>query len=287
MIQVNDIPAPPDRPDDSHKGSFGTVIVVGGCATMIGAPAISARAAIRGGAGLVKIAVPKSLVSACLSVEPCATAIALDSDPQKSVRQIKESDRRSNAVLAIGPGLSDDQDARRMVRSLIELDIPMVVDADGLNHLADLGVRMPRRDKAKVLTPHPGEFERLAKPHGLSANPTDPQQRTEAAMALAKVHDAVVVLKGRRTVVSDGEHCFINETGNPCLATGGSGDVLTGLLASLLAQHMSAFDAACLAVNAHGLAADQWQQRHGSAGLRAIDLADELPTAMQSLRHRA
>lgn len=251
---------------------------------MIGAPAICARAAIRGGAGLVKLAVPKKIVPACLSIEPCATAIELEDEPDKCVRAIRDADRRDNAVLAIGPGLSDDKDARRMVRSLIELDIPMVVDADGLNHLADLGVRMPPRDRAKILTPHPGEFERLAKPLGITASPTDPAQRVEAAAALARLHSAIVVLKGHRTIVSDGERYYENHTGNAALATGGSGDVLTGLLAALIAQHMPGFDAACLAVHLHGLAADRWRDQHGPAGLRAIELTDLLPKLIADQR---
>ena len=166
------------------------------------------------------------------------------------------------------------------------IGVPMVFDADALNVLADQGdlLQAGRAGGPRVLTPHPGEFRRLAEPLGITLDPTDPKQRLDAAAALAKALSAVVLLKGRHTVISDGERYATNTTGNPALATAGSGDVLTGLVAALLAQGMDAFDAAHLAAHVHGRAADQWAAKHGRAGLRAMDLADGIPDALHALR---
>ena len=284
VISVSQLAAPPARPDDSHKGTFGTVVVVGGCATMIGAPAICARAAFRGGAGLVKIAANEKVLPHVLTIEPHATGVVLKGEVVEQVRSIRQADTGHRAVLAVGPGLGDSQDARRLVRMLIDLDMPLVLDADGLNHLAAAGVRVTHRDQPRVLTPHPGEFERLAKPLGITASAIDETTRPEAATALAQAHDAVVVLKGHHTLVTDGKRLYTNATGNPVLATGGSGDVLTGLIAALMAQHFDAFNAACLAVHAHGLAGDKWLAQHGRSGMRATEIADLVPDVFEQLR---
>ncbi len=137
------------------------------------------------------------------------------------------------------------------------------------------------------MTPHPGEFRRLASAVGLDlddAAAIDPARRVDSAGALAREHDAVVVLKGAGTVVTDGQRFAVNTTGNPALATAGSGDVLTGLIAALIAQHMSPFEAAALGAHLHGLAADRWADRHGPSGLTAQDLARELPDAFEQIR---
>jgi NAD(P)H-hydrate epimerase len=160
-----------------------------------------------------------------------------------------------------------------------------VLDADGLNLLARTGRPRPRGDADIILTPHPGEFARLAKPLGITDSPTDANTRPDAAAKLARAHQGIVLLKGRHTIVTDGERLYINQTGNPALSTAGSGDILTGLIAALLAQGAPAFDAAVLGAYLHGLAADRWAERHGRAGLRAPDLADELPDAFE--QHRA
>ncbi|MEM9416491.1 MAG: ADP/ATP-dependent (S)-NAD(P)H-hydrate dehydratase [Planctomycetota bacterium] len=321
MQQTTDIPSPPARPDDGHKGTFGTVIVVGGCATMVGAPALCARAAFRGGAGLVKIATPPEVLPYALTVEPSATGLALGVDADTACEAIDAADPDGRAVLAVGPGLGQGDAQTALVMRLLAGPRAVVLDADGLNALAatlsegdtaaiaaSLGDAGPPQGEAagsapalhsdaaipdggtrcdisvRLLTPHPGEFRRLAQPLGVTQDPTDPAQRPDAAAALAKTLNAVVLLKGQHTVVSDGQRYAINTTGNPALATAGSGDVLTGLIAALLAQGMSAFDAARLAAHVHGVAADHWAGRHGRAGMRAVELADGLPDVLQALR---
>jgi len=282
MERITTIPAPPARPDDAHKGTFGTVIVVGGCATMIGAPAICATAALRGGVGLCKVATEPRVLPFVLSVQPSATGIELGDD----VTVIDDADPSGDAVLAIGPGLSTAQRAAGLIEPLLFAPHharPYVLDADGLNLLAETGRRLSR-GVPRVLTPHPGEFRRLAKPLGITHDPTDESRRPDAAAELAQLHRGTVVLKGHRTAVSDGQRVFINDTGNAALATAGSGDVLTGLIAALLAQGMDAFDAAVLGVHVHGRAADDWAKAHGPSGLTAMELAQRLPAALHALR---
>ncbi|MCC6682473.1 MAG: NAD(P)H-hydrate dehydratase [Phycisphaeraceae bacterium] len=277
---IHDVPDPPPRPQAAHKGTFGTVIVVGGCSTMIGAPALAARAALRGGVGLVKIATASELLTAMLTIEPGATGIVLDGDAQAQRQAIEQADPQHQAVLAIGPGMGLSDSAGRLVENLLRGPRAIVLDADGLNLLAQTTYRHPLQGPPLVLTPHPGEFMRLAQRLGIEHDPTDEAQRPTAAAALATTQHSVVVLKGHRSVVTDGKRCYINDTGNPALATAGSGDVLTGLLASLLAQNISVLDAAVLAVHAHGRAGDLWARSHGPRGLRAGDLADLLPAAL-------
>lgn len=268
------MPPCPDRPADAHKGTFGTVIVVGGCATMLGAPALAASAALRGGAGLVKIAADETLLAPMITIEPGATGIVLT-----GVDAIDEADPDGRAVLAVGPGMGQGETAQHVVMQLLRGRRTMVLDADGLNALAATGQQRPEADCDVVLTPHPGEFARLAGP--LEIDATD---RVAAAVGLAAAHGAVVLLKGRRSVITDGQRVAINETGNAALATAGSGDVLTGLIAALIAQRLSAFDAAMLGAHLHGLAADRWAKGHGQSGLTARDLAGELPGAFECHR---
>jgi NAD(P)H-hydrate epimerase len=283
-------PAPPPRPADSHKGSFGTVIILGGSPTMLGAPALCASAALRAGAGLVKIAAPAAILPHILTIEPCATGIDLDSlDVPATLRLLEQADPHHRAILAIGPGLGRAESAEHLVADLLAGRRTVVLDADGLNLLAQAGHTLPRPGPPIILTPHPGEFARLAAPLGITASPTDPRSRPAAAMKLARAHQAVVVLKGHPTVVCDGRaepKLYLNTTGNPALSTAGSGDVLTGLIAGLLAQGLPIFDAAVLGVYLHGLAGDLWSQHHGPSGATAQDLCALLPQALHAHRTR-
>lgn len=285
------IPSPPPRPVEAHKGTFGTVIVVGGCATMIGAPAICARAALRTGVGLVKAACPAEVLPHVLTIEPSATGIALGGDLGDALAQIDLADPDKKAVLAVGPGLGQDAERGELVIALLAGERPVVLDADGLNllakHLQKQGADAfsgSRPPSPRVLTPHPGEYRRLAAALGIDADPTGSDaERGRAATLVSQRLGCVVLLKGKRTVIADGARTAFNTTGNPALATAGSGDVLTGVIASLLAQGMTPFDAARLAAHAHGLAADQWADQHGTRGLRAMELADRLPAALAEL----
>ncbi|MEX2215924.1 MAG: NAD(P)H-hydrate dehydratase [Phycisphaeraceae bacterium] len=282
------IPDVPPRPADAHKGTFGTVIIVGGCDTMIGAPALCAAAALRSGTGLVKIAAPANVLTAALTIEPGATGILIGDDVKTTLHQLDKADPDHTAILAVGPGLGQSEGAAELVDALLQGPRAIVLDADGLNLLAHStltleSIRNPqsaiRNLPSLVLTPHPGEFRRLAARAHVTESPTDRLQRPVAAAKLAEAFRAIVLLKGQYTIASDGSRVFTNATGNPALATAGSGDVLTGIIASLLAQRMQAFDAAVLAAHLHGLAADMWSQVHGTSGLTARDLATILPDA--------
>lgn len=285
MIEIkNNLKAPP-RPADGHKGTFGTVIVVGGCDTMIGAPALCARAALRSGVGLVKIACPAKILPHVLTIEPSATGIALGNEPEDVLAQIELADPDQKAVLAVGPGLGQENVRGELVAALLQGPRAMVLDADGLNLLAKrIREIEPQEHAPLVLTPHPGEYRRLADALGIEANPVDLDLRVHATSQLASQLNAIVVLKGQNSVIADSEHYAINRTGNPVLATAGSGDVLTGTIASLIAQGMLPFDAARLGAHVHGAAADQWTKQRGCRGLRAIELADELSAAISDLK---
>jgi NAD(P)H-hydrate epimerase len=264
----------PGRPEEGHKGTFGTVVVVGGSPLMLGAPALCATAALRSGAGLVKIAGDPAWLPHVLAMQPSATAM--------DRAELDTLEARPGTILAVGPGLGGEEASRKLVATLLGSDHPLVLDADGLNALAQLGRCDRPADHRTVLTPHPGEYRRLAEGLGLGDHdPTDPRKRSHAAAALAGATGAVVVLKGQHTIVTDGHRAYRNNTGNPVLATGGTGDVLTGLLAGLMAQGADPFDAAVRAVHAHGLAADRWAKQHGTRGLLAMELAHQLPGVLQ------
>jgi hydroxyethylthiazole kinase-like uncharacterized protein yjeF len=273
-------PPLPLRPLNAHKGTFGSVIVIGGCQTMFGAPALAARAALRMGAGLVKLCSDAQALPWMILAEPSATGLMLADDPQEALAVLDEADPKHEAVLAIGPGWGPPTQKRKDWRGeflwlLLAGKRRLVVDADGLNVLANIAE--PMKPKAQVvLTPHPGEFTRLARALGIQGDPTHPQERAACALGLAKKLNATVLLKGRHTLVTDGAQVFKNHTGNPVLAAAGSGDVLTGAIASLMAQGMTPFDAACLGAHLHGRAADRWRDAHGDRGMLARELADGL-----------
>ena len=293
------LPSLPPRPADGHKGTFGTVCVLGGQGAgprvMVGGPAFAALGALRTGAGLAVLAVPAPLMAAGLTIAPSATGLALPVDKAarldpSGVAQMLDRYVAQFDCLAVGPGLGDDEPQRRIMARLITRDdVPLVIDADALNALAGLA-DFGRDLKAQtVLTPHPGEYRRLAAALGIDADPVNADSRTTAARELAQRLGCVVVLKGAGTVVSDGINAWTNCTGNVALATAGTGDVLTGIIAGLVAQHartggLSLYDCARLGVAAHGLAADRWSASHGDTGLLAEELLDELPCVMAELR---
>jgi len=295
----------PPRPADGHKGTFGSVLVVGGSSTprrMLGGPALSAAAAMRAGCGLCELAMPGPLLDAALTIVPVATGVplavdgdgVLDSDAAGI--SLAEAIERAT-VVAIGPGLGGGAAVASVVESTLatarSLGRPLVVDADALNAIAGRPPRSPwPTTPPTIVTPHPGEFRRLAAALGLVADPISPERRAAAAADLARRLGAIVVLKGAGTVVCDGVRTAINPTGNAALATGGSGDVLTGLCAGLAAQRfasdpadsgLAAFESAATAVWGHGRAAERAVERRAAgrpAGVLASDLLDEIPTAL-------
>ncbi len=287
--RVKSVPGLPARPADAHKGSFGRVLIVGGSRGMIGAPALAANAAFRGGAGLVRVAAPSSVQLAVAGLCPCATSLPLACDAdgeldRSAVRQVLEAADRAD-VLAVGPGLAVGNPQRDIIQALLSQDRPVVIDADGLNNLVNLSDWPAARKCPAVLTPHPGEFARLT---GLNMSRIQ-SDRDGAAIESARrwteqapdQPPPVLLLKGAGTVVTDGERIYVNDTGNPGLATGGSGDVLTGLVAALIGQGLTAFEAACLAAWVHGRAGDYGADQLGEVSLTAWDLPDFLPPAMR------
>lgn len=306
--QKRDIPKLPHRQRDAHKGDFGRVLVIGGSRGMIGAPALVANAALRAGAGLVTVACPRSIQPHVATLCPCATSIALPEEENGQIaphltRDLFESfgyfspEAAPNCV-AIGPGLGrGDETFQEGIIALFEAwsddtPTPLVIDADALNAMtpSPINSTAPAREKFSraVLTPHPGEMAHL-----LATTTSNIQSEREAsAMALArrvmKEPDgrAVVVLKGHQSVITDGHTKRINKTGNPGMATGGSGDVLTGIIAGLIAQGMDVFDAAVLGTHIHGLAGDLAAKTLGQTSMIASDLVDYLPKAFRQTAGR-
>ncbi|MEM6793922.1 MAG: NAD(P)H-hydrate dehydratase, partial [Acidobacteriota bacterium] len=275
-------------PPGAHKGTFGHALVVGGGRGGSGAIALTARAAVRSGAGLVTAGVPSSLgpavdrasaESMILPLPESAGALA-----EEAAAEILAAARGKQA-LALGPGLGRSEGARTAVRRAIcESLAPLVIDADGLNACAGhleifAGLEVPA-----ILTPHPGEMARLLD----SAVPAVEGDRPQAALELAARTGATVVLKGRRSLIAaPGGELWVNPTGNSGMATGGSGDVLTGVLAALLAQGYGPESAARVGVYAHGLAGDLALPEKGRAGLAAGDLIAFLPAAWRALEDPA
>lgn len=280
-----DLPFLPPRPSDSHKGHFGLAILVGGCRGMTGAIALAGKAALRGGAGLVRLAVPDVCLDTVAGVEPSYMTLPLPSDRAgriafRACDQIASA-AESATALGLGPGLGRSLGLDALVVQLYgRLHQPMVVDADGLNALAARRESLRSAPAPRILTPHPGEFARLI------GDRVDPLQWNNAASELARRTGAVIVLKSHRTLITDGKRHWVNSTGNPGMATGGSGDVLTGLLVALLCQGLSPFDAARLAVHLHGLAGDLAAETLGQESLIASDLVCYLPQAFLQYRRR-
>jgi NAD(P)H-hydrate epimerase len=247
---------------------------------MTGAAILAGSAALRGGAGLVRVAAPDGVLDIIASGNPCYTTIPLPQDHQgrlaaaaggRLVEQAKDND-----VLAIGPGLGRSAEITDVVAALLaQVPIPTVLDADGLNAVAGRNDSLRGHAMPLIITPHPGEFARLL---GTDTK-TVQGQRDDLAATFARDHNLVVVLKGHGTVVTDGRRLYRNTTGNPGMATGGTGDVLTGLLGALLGQGLEPFDAARLGVYVHGLAGDLACKQLGEVSLTAADLLQFLPQA--------
>ena len=277
MERINKAPPLPARPKEGHKGLFGRVLVVGGNDEMIGAPVLAATSALRMGAGLVQIAVPKSILAACLSITPELIGLGLGKASAKD--PLFKASEKAEAIV-IGPGLGRSRDAMARLQCLVRLDKPMVIDADGLNLLSDLK-RWPKEFKARaVLTPHPGEMAGLGKLIGRKDVPKDDKGREAIATEAAKAFGQVVVLKGERTVVADGRRVYVNTTGDSSLSKAGAGDVLCGLVATLLAQEMGPFDAACIGVHLHGRAGELAGEKLGRRSVFARDVIESIPAAI-------
>jgi ADP-dependent NAD(P)H-hydrate dehydratase / NAD(P)H-hydrate epimerase len=276
----------PPRPADAHKGTFGTVLLVAGALGMSGAAVLAARAALRGGCGLLFAASPRSVQPTVAAQVAEAVTVPL---PENRLGRIQEDALfilrekwRSCHALAVGPGISQDKELLPVLNGILsECPLPVVLDADALNLVAWYPQMMMNRNKATILTPHPGEAARL-----LSVSVEEIQaDRLGSAQALARRFTCVAVLKGANTIIAapDGQVAF-NAGGNSGMATAGSGDVLTGLIASLLAQGLKPYDAARLAVYIHGLAGDLAVKNTGEAAMLAGDLNDHISHAYLELQ---
>jgi len=280
LKRISEIPQLPSRAVDSHKGSYGRVVIIGGSVGMSGAISLAGLGALRGGAGLVYLACPKSVWGAVAAIEPSYLTIPLPEDPQgrlavASIPEILSACQNADAI-AMGPGLGQSDDLREVVTHIVRsVPVPCVVDADALNLLVDQLDVLATSPSVRVLTPHPGEFARLT---GLTTAAVQ-ANRESLAIEFSQRHRVVLVLKGAGTIVTDGLRIFINRTGNPGMATGGTGDVLTGLITSLIAQGADAFDAACLGCHLHGLAGDIAAEELSPPGMIASDLPKYLPLA--------
>lgn len=286
MTSLDDLPRIPARSPDSHKGDFGRALLIGGSRGMTGAITLAGMATLRGGAGLVKLAVPAGSQAIVAVYEPSYMTVGLPEDAggriSGSARETIVQWAKGATVVAIGPGLGRSDELNELVQWLYgNLTQPMVIDADALNALSAKPQVLTQPAGARILTPHPGEFARLVETTGL-----DLAQRHQKALDLAATSSAVVVLKGHRTFITDGRHSAINTTGNPGMATGGTGDVLTGLTTALVCQQLSPFDAARTAVYLHGLAGDMAATELGEISLIARDLINYLPQAFKFYQDR-
>lgn len=275
-------PLVPQRDKRSHKGSHGTLVIVAGSLDHLGAALLAAAAAIRAGAGLVSLALPASLQPLAAGRVPEAVTMGLPERVPMEVEPLTAAQAildRSPDALLLGPGLRPGEATSALVLALLrEEGAPAVLDAEALNVLAAAGDWWTSVGRATVLTPHPGEFSRL---DGSPVGPAD-DERAARAGAAAERWGRVVVLKGAGTVIAGGAGRLARAPfENPALATAGTGDVLAGTVAALLAQGLAAWDAARLGVYLHGVAAERASERLGDAGLMASDL----PLLIARARH--
>ncbi|MGD0290433.1 MAG: NAD(P)H-hydrate dehydratase [Candidatus Binataceae bacterium] len=290
MIEASDVKSMlKPRSANTHKGTYGHPLIIAGSRGKSGAAILAARGALRTGAGLVTAAIPDSIAAIVAGGQPeLMTAPMADRDGHfaapAAIDELKSLAAGMNALVA-GPGIGVSEDTRELMTWLVEEgaqpERPLLIDADGLNVIAALGPALLKSAHGPiVLTPHPGEMARLLGASTVAVN----ADRIGAARRLAEMTGAGVLLKGARTVVAtpDGR-VSINSSGNPGMATPGTGDVLSGMVGALLGQGMAAGDALALAAFVHGLAADRLADRFGPVGYLAGDLVAELPAAMASL----
>lgn len=259
-----------ERPEDMHKGDCGKVLIVAGTKGMAGAAGLCAKAALRAGCGLAQVAVTEEILPIVQTITPEATCLIRDG--------LKDLDFSTYDAIAFGPGIGTGQDEKNLLlRILSNYEGPLVVDADGLNIIAKYGLEDEVRNRKcqLIITPHPGEAKRLA---------GNIEDREEMAKALQEKFQCVALLKGNLTLVAlDAERVKINGTGNPGMATAGSGDVLTGIIASFLAQGMSVEDAVQAGPFIHGMSGDIMASDLGQYGLLASDMTFGVALAIKNV----
>ncbi|MGB2601554.1 MAG: NAD(P)H-hydrate dehydratase [Candidatus Omnitrophota bacterium] len=271
----------PSRREDSHKGDYGKVLVLAGSKGMTGAAYLCSQGALYSGSGLVTNGIPESLNPVMeIKLTEVMTLPLAETDNQslglKAKPKILDFAKKCD-VVAIGPGLGMDGSTKMLVGELLdEVEQPVVLDADGINALEGNIDALRKREYRMVITPHPGELARL-----MNKDVEEIQSnRIDMAKSVAEVTGAVVVLKGHRTVVASPEgKIYVNETGNSGMASGGTGDVLTGMIASFIGQGIDDYSAAVCAVYIHGIAGDVAAEEIGQFSMTASDMLDFLPEA--------
>lgn len=271
------------RRPESNKGDFGRIFILAGSAGFSGAAVLCSLGAMRSGAGLVTLGIPKSINSAVIKIKPLEVmTLPLPENSSgalslKAYKKIKEFIKKTDIVI-VGPGLSREKSTQSLIRKLAqEIKKPLIIDADGLNALAGKTGLLPA---GSILTPHPGEMARLLKIDSKKLE----KNREKIAKEFSRKHRVILVLKGHQTIVSDySGNFYINQTGNPGMATAGSGDVLTGMIGAFLGQGLGAFEAAKYAVYLHGLAGDMAAKEKTQISLIASDIIDKIPNAIKKL----
>lgn len=271
----------PERKNDTHKGDFGRALIVGGSKGMTGSMFLSSRACMRTGVGLTYTLVPESLediMSIKLTEEIIKTGKSKEGYfTREALEDILEASKNMDAI-GIGPGMGNNNTNKYIIGKIIEsIDLPIVIDADGINAIGkDLNLFNQKKNEI-VITPHPGELARL-----LEITTEEVQKnRIYYSKYISKKYNIILVLKGHRTIVCYGDEIYINHSGNPGMATAGSGDVLTGIITSLIAQGVKPFYASKLGVYIHGLAGDMAKEKKGEYGMIAGDILDEIPKSIQ------
>ena len=289
MLRVKSLPKLIPRKKNTHKGSYGRVLVLAGSPGMTGAAYLCCKAALKSGSGLVTLGVPKSLnfvmetKLTCVMTHPLpeTKALTLSNKGREEILKLCEK----HDVVALGPGLSQQPETKKLILWMIKtINRSVVIDADGINALTGNLHILYKIKKNVVLTPHPGEMSRLI---NLGSAKDVQKKRIDIATKfvksihkqLGKERDFILVLKGDKTIVVNYNKVYINHTGNPGMATAGAGDVLTGIIVSLIGQGFNVFDASQLGVYIHGLAGDMASKKKGEVSMIASEILDFLPDA--------
>ena len=273
----------PKRFEDMNKGDCGRVFIIGGSVGMLGAPCLCAKAAMRCGSGLVTLGTPECIQPyASVKLDEVMTCPLKCGDGKVSVSALPEIRERLKScdVCAIGPGLGRSDDIVKVTEEVLKSEKPCVIDADGINALSGNIDLLKKKNCQAVLTPHPGEMARLT---GISINEVQ-KDREAVALKFAKEYNCVLLLKGNKTVIASPDgRVHINESGNSGMASGGMGDVLTGVIASFIGQGVDIYDAAVLGAYVHGLAGDIAVKEIGEFGLMAGDVTEKLAIAIKEI----
>jgi len=289
MLRVKNLPKLISRKRNTHKGNYGRVLVLAGSPGMTGAAYLCCKAALRSGSGIVTLGIPKSLnfvmetKLTCVMTHPLPETKALTLSNRGREEILKLCERHD--VVALGPGLSQQPETKNLILWLIKtIDRSIVIDADGINALTGKLHILYNIKENVVLTPHPGEMSRLINLD--SAKDVQKKRLNIATQFVKSIHkqlgkgkDFILVLKGDKTIVADYNKVYINRTGNPGMATAGAGDVLTGIIVSLIGQGFNVFNASQLGVHIHGLAGDMASKKKGKVSMIASDILDFLPDA--------